>query len=365
MKRHGRCPAFDPRNADRDNPFEFLREARSRQPVFYSEAMKAWCVTRYDDVVSVLRDKVNFSVREHNPRPAATLPSDVEHAMEAWRGDSLPLGSLDTSEHARIRSVVSTGFTRKALTAFEQGIRSDARDRLQRLAANEQFEFFEEFSKPFALMTILYILGIPETPHEPIHKWTSQRIRLMTAEKGADADELRECAQGLLEYGEFARALVGERLARPRNDLISYMLEQRPRGHNLSVDEVIAQIPTLITAGYRTTAESLAAIVWNQARTPEGWSAVVDGSVPMEGLIEEGLRLDCPIAGMYRTALRDLHIGGIRIPAGDRILVLYTSANHDETYFTLPEQFQPLRANTSHLAFGYGEHFCVGAPVAV
>jgi cytochrome P450 len=78
----------------------------------------------------------------------------------------------------------------------------------------------------------------------------------------------------------------------------------------------------------------------------------------------EGLRFDCPIAGMYRTAVHDVSIGGIRIPAGDRVLVLYTSANRDETYYSFPDQFQPTRATTSHLAFGLGEHFCIGAPVA-
>jgi cytochrome P450 len=364
MSKYDRCPSFDPRSTDRDNPFEFLREARSRQRVFYSESMNAWCVTRYDDVVDVLRDEVNFSVREHNPRPTATLPSDVERVMAAWRGGSLPVGSLDHSEHTRVRAVVATGFTRRALMAFEHEIRSDAHDRLRQLAAKEELEFIDEFSKPFMLAAILRVLGISECPHDQLHTWTSQRIRLMTAHEGADADELRGCAQGLLDYGEFARALVVERLARPRNDLISHMLQQRPHGPNLSADEVIAQIPTLITAGYRTSAEALATIVWNQARTPRGWSAVVDKSVPIDDLIEEGLRFDCPIAGMYRTAVHDVSIGGIRIPAGDRVLLLYTSANRDETHYSFPDQFQPTRATTSHLAFGLGEHFCIGAPVA-
>ncbi|WP_158841521.1 cytochrome P450 [Saccharothrix deserti] len=356
--------AFDPRNAHRDDPFPFLREARSAEPVFYAESLRAWCVTRHDDITAVLRDHGSFSVREHNPSPTTALPPEVEQALGEWRGEALPLGSLDSPEHTRIRAVVNTGFTRTALKASEPRIRATARSMARRLAREPGFEFISEFSKPYALMVILEVLGIPGSFHARFDTWTDQRIKIMTAHEGTDPDELRECARGLLEYGRFARELVAERLARPRDDLISRMLHECPHGHRLSVDETIAQIPTLITAGYRTAAETLATVVWNQARTAGGWAVVVSGDVPLEDLVEEGLRFDCPIAGMYRTALRDVEIGGVRIPAGGRVLLVYGSANRDETKYACPEQFRPGRVSTTHhLAFGLGEHFCIGAPL--
>ncbi|QFZ19562.1 cytochrome P450 [Saccharothrix syringae] len=349
---------FDPRHAHRDDPFGFFRDARCTRPVFYSESLRAWCVTRYDDIAAVLRDQDGFSVREHNPRPTATLPPEVEHVVAAWRGDALPLGSLDPPEHARVRAVVRTGFTRRVIGNTEPRARAIARRLLRRLAAGPAFDFAEDFAKPFTLMVVLRVLGIPTSTYQRFDTWTDQRIRIMTAREDTDPEVLRACARGLADYGAFAKRLIAHRLLRPRDDLISALVRDLP------VRQAIAQVPTLITAGYRTAAETLTTTVWNQVRAPGGWAAVVDGSVRVDDLVEEGLRYDCPIFGMYRTALRDVEIGGTRVPAGSRVLLAYGSANRDEARFPDPDRFHPGHPTpTPHLAFGLGEHFCVGAPL--
>lgn len=356
---------FDPFGPHRDNPFPFLRQVRRTQPVFYSPRLGAWCVTRYDDVVAVLRDERNFSVREHNPRPTLPLPPEVERALAEWRGDALPMGSLDHPEHARVRTVAKTGFTPTALAALEPMIRQTARDLLQRLTAKKESELVTEFTLPFSLTVILSILGIPKDFHAQCRRWTEQRLTILLGQDSIDADQLRECGRGLMEFGAFVRELIAERLAQPAEDLISYMLHESPRGQRLSPDEVLAQVPTLITAGHETSAQALATILYHQLSLPDGWSSVVNRRVTIADLVEEGLRFDCPIFGMYRTALRDVVVAGTQIPAGGRLLLMFGSGNHDESEFDAPERFCPgNRSAVSHLGFGRGAHFCLGAGLA-
>ncbi|MFF7082141.1 cytochrome P450 [Streptomyces lavendulae] len=358
-----RCP-FDPYGAHRDDPFEFFKEAHLEQPVFYSELLGAWCVTRYDDVSAILRDQVGFSARDHNPRPRTPLPQEVKAALTSWRGSTLPVGSLDPPEHTRVRTVLNTAFTPTRLKAFEPEARAAATGLTRQLADRSEFEFVSQFALPYAMKVILQVIGIPEEYHQACRTWTEQRLTILLA-RDVDEQSLAECGRGLLEYGAFARKLVAERLARPRTDLISYMLHEKPRGHQLSAEETVTQIPTLITAGHETSAQALAIIVWHQLRSEGGWAALVQGRVPIPELIEEGLRADCPIAGMYRTALRDVSVAGCRIPAGSRLLLLYSAGNHDASKYPMADLLKPgSNPGTPHLGFGAGPHYCLGAPLA-
>ncbi|MFE5736203.1 cytochrome P450 [Streptomyces celluloflavus] len=344
--------------------YAFFRHMRATEPVFSSEPLHAWCVTRYRDIETILTDSENFSVRDHNPRQTAPVPPDVAQALKTWRGNRLPLGSLDPPEHTRVRTVVRRGFTSAQLLPLEADFRRIARDLLHRLAAEPEFDLLRAFTLPYSLAVVLRVLGVPPAHHDRCRTWTDQRVILMA---GQDISEktLRDCARGLLEFGHFARDLVAQRLDEPRDDLISQLLHHEVRGHRLSPDEVVAHIPTLITAGHESSAWALAAIVWRQVTTPGSWATLVDGTTDIDELVEESLRFDAPITGMYRTALRDLDVGRVRIPAGSRILLLFGSANHDESQYRRPDRFQPDRAaGPPHMAFGFGAHYCVGAALA-
>jgi cytochrome P450 len=360
------CPfgGFDPFGADAADPYPALRRARAGAPVFYSSELRAWCVTRYEDIADVLRDDRNFSAREHNPEPPPNLPDDVKHVMATWRGTETPMGSLDPPRHTRVRAVANTGFTPRALRTFEPRVREAARRRVAGLAGAARFEFISEFSRPFALDVILDVLGVPAAHHEQYRVWTEQRMALVLR-RDLSAEEARENARALLEYAAFVRELVDDRLARPTGDLISYMLHESPQGERLSREEVIAQVPTLITAGHETSTQALATILLHQMRAPLGWKGVAGGTVPIADTVEEGLRYDPSIFGMFRTTLHEVTVGGTVLPAGSKVLLLYGSGNHDEERFDCPEEFRPGRdTSAQHLAFGRGVHFCIGAPLA-
>jgi cytochrome P450 len=357
--------SFDPYGAHRDDPYSFLADIGDAEPVFYAPLLGAWCVTRREDMVAVLRDDRSFSARDHNPRPAVALPEDVSRMFRTWRGaDAVAVGSLDPPEHARVREVLNAGFTPARVRAFEPTIRAIATDLVERTAALTEFDFISAFAVPYALEAICRRLGVPDEYFDRCRTWSEQRIELMMSQRNADPDQLREYARGLMDFGAFARSLVQERLAAPQDDLISELLHDGKAGRTLTADEVSVQVPTLIFAGHMTCAEALGTILYQQLRSPGGWAEVVDGTIATRDLVEEGLRFDSPLAGMYRTAVRDVVVGDVHLAAGSRLLLLYGAAGRDSRSHSCPAAFSPDNRSATHLAFGHGIHFCLGSGFA-
>ncbi|KUN92515.1 hypothetical protein AQJ67_40225 [Streptomyces caeruleatus] len=354
---------FDPYDAHRDDPYSFLADIT--EPVFYAPLLNAWCVTRREDMVAVLRDDRNFSARDHNPRSSVELPEDVSRMLRTWRGaGALAVGSLDPPEHTRIREVLNVGFTPARVRAFEPTVRSIAADLAERTAVAAEFDFITAFAVPYALEVICRRLGIPDEYLDRLRTWSEQRIELMMLQSYTDPDPLREYARGLMEFGAFARSLAQERLVSPQDDLISELLHDGKAGRTLTADEVSVQIPTLVFAGHMTCAEALGTIFYQQLQAPGGWAEVVDGTIAPRDLVEEGLRIDSPLAGMYRTALHDVVVGDVHLAAGSRLLLLYGAAGRDSRAHACPAGFSPGSESASHLAFGHGIHFCLGAGFA-
>ncbi|HUQ58830.1 cytochrome P450 [Lentzea sp.] len=356
---------FDPYGAHRDDPYSFLSGVVDAEPVFYAPLLDAWCVTRREDMVAVLKDDRSFSARDHNPRPKVALPEDVSRMFRTWRGaGAVAVGSLDPPEHTRIREVLNAGFTPARVRAFEPTMRAIAADLAERVAQAEEFDFISAFAVPYALEVICRRLGVPDSYLERCRLWSEQRIELMMLQQDTDPDLLRAHAGGLMEFGAFARSLAQERLASPQDDLISELLHNGRAGTTLTAAEVAVQIPTLIFAGHMTCAEALGTIFFQQLGSPGGWAGVVDGTVSTRDLVEEGLRFDSPLAGMYRTATRDVVVGGVHLAEGSRLLLLYGAAGRDNRAHACPAAFSPGNRSATHLAFGHGIHFCLGAGFA-
>ncbi|MET9631795.1 cytochrome P450 [Lentzea sp. NPDC006480] len=356
---------FDPYGVHRDDPYSFLADLGDAEPVFYAPLLDAWCVTRREEMLAVLKDDGSFSARDHNPRPKAVLPDDVAKMFKTWRGaGGLGVGSLDPPKHARVREVLNIGFTPAKVRAFEPTMREIAKDLAERVAAEPEFDFIGAFAVPYAMEVVCRRLGIPDSYYERCRIWSEQRIELMMLQHDADPEVLREHARGLMEFGDFARAIAQDRLASPRDDLISELLHHGRAGNTLTADEVAVQIPTLIFAGHMTCAEALGSIVHQLLRAPGGWAEVVDGKIDTRDLVEEGLRFDSPLAGMYRTATRDVVVGDVHLAEGSRLLLLYGAAGRDSRAHACPAAFSPGSKSGQHLAFGHGIHFCLGAGFA-
>ncbi|WP_406191052.1 cytochrome P450 [Streptomyces sp. NBC_01017] len=365
------CPhakLFDPAGVHRNDPHPFLARARREQPVFYAPQFDRWCVTRYDDIVTILRDKQNFSARDHKPAPLnAELPPDVLETLATWRGDEESVATRwDGLDHTKMRAVAGAQFTQRALSPFESDIRGTAAALTARLVARGDIDFISEFAIPFTLNTILKILGIPDEFQDRCRRWSQHWHALKLNHPDlSDSAFARQAAQSLREFGSFARDMVAQRKSRPRDDVISHMLHNSQSERSLTATEVVALLPTIISAGHETSAQALALIVSDQLDSPGGWSELSGGHVPIAGMIEESLRLEAPLFGVFRTAKRPVTVGGIQLAEGSRLLLLCGSGNHDENRYENPTQRNVERKfDSPHLSFGLGSHFCVGAPLA-
>ncbi|MEV5646289.1 cytochrome P450 [Streptomyces flaveolus] len=351
---------FDPFITHRKDPHRFFAEARRSRPVFYSPKLEAWCVTMHGDIERVLRDGELFSCRDHNPRPPSTLSSELLHALKTWRGSAPPMGSIDGAEHTRIRALAGRGFTARALNHYRTEVTDTAHTMCDQLASSLRFDFIADFAYPFPLTVVLKVLGVPREYHDRCRDWTELRIAVLLPREAPSEDVQRRCLVGLRKFAEMSCTVVAERLREPREDLISYMLHSEVRGHRMTPAEVLAKIPTLISAGHESTAQGLAALVRRLLAT-DGWRQVADGTLDVEALVEETLWYDVPIAGFFRTATRDCELSGVAIPRGTWLFLAYASGSRDEAVFSAPDAFDPARPNTrSHLAFGGGPHHCVG-----
>ncbi|QIZ36544.1 cytochrome P450 [Saccharopolyspora sp. ASAGF58] len=356
---------FDPFSTHREDPYPYLLSAQETRPVFYSDRLEAWCVTRHSDIERALRDSALFSCRDHNPRPPKTLSPDLLHALETWRGNAPPMGSIDGPEHARIRAVAGRGFTARILNSYEPQIIRVADSLIERMSSRSTFSFISEFAYPFPLSVILSVLGVPEEYHDSCREWTELRISVLLPRETPPAEVQQRCLKGLRDFVAMSRSIVADRLKHPREDLISYMLHSDIRGNRMTADEVVAQIPTFISAGHESTAQALASITYRLLTTPAGWRELAEGSVKSPALVEEGLRFDGPISGFFRTAKADCEIAGTPIPKGSRIFLAFGAGSRDKEVFPEANKFLTERSNArSHLAFGGGPHHCVGAALA-
>jgi len=217
---------FDPYGAHRDDPYSFLAGVADAEPVFYAPLLDAWCVTRREDMVAVLKDDRSFSARDHNPRPKVALPDDVSEMFRTWRGaGAVAVGSLDPPEHGRIREVLNIGFTPAKVRAFEPTMRQIASDLAEKVAADAEFDFISGFAVPYALEVMCRRLGVPDSYLDRCRLWSEQRIELMMLQHDTDPELLRaqmarqsifaydRTSRGAQDYQHVVEELLGTRRA--------------------------------------------------------------------------------------------------------------------------------------------------------
>lgn len=347
-----------------DDPRPFYARARREEPVFWSESLGLWVVTRYDDVCTVAKDAARFSSADAiSPQPS-TVPPPPPLLAELVKGFPL-LPSLVTSDppdHTQARTLVTRALSLRRLAAFEPILRGIAEGLVDRFAANGRVELVEAFAIALPGNFIIDLLGLPREDLAKVNDWTNDSTEIFAMQK--PLPQLVRHARGFVAYQHYLAAAIEERRARPRDDALSDIVTgadalERPFG----MPELINMLLQVIFAGYETTAGLIAAGAMQLARDPELFAAARKDPSIIPPIIEEVLRTASPIHAMYRTANQDVELGGARIRKGDRLQIAYISANHDERRFPEPLRFD-IHRGTPHLAFGHGIHYCIGAPLA-
>jgi cytochrome P450 len=362
-----RCPVRTDYNpfdeATLADPYPRLARLREEAPVFFSPVIGMWVVTRFEDVKEVLRHPEVFS---SEGVLMGTFSDPVAALLDGKVPMSATLIGMDRPDHTRLRRIVNAAFTPDRVARMEQDMRDLARQLIAALP-DGAFDPVKDLSYPMALTVITRLIGVPDADRDRCHDWAWAGNELLAAnDRGEPLERQLEYAQALLDYHEYIASLIAERAERPADDLISAVWEVRRRGDvELTDFEMLSLFPGLLTAGHETTAHLIGSALWHLLEAPERWQALCQDPTKAEEIVEEALRYDSSVYGMPRKALTAASLGGAEIPAGDLVYVVYASANRDVAEFPQPDAFDPTRAKgSSHLAFGRGAHFCVGAPLA-
>jgi cytochrome P450 len=337
-------------------PHALFRRLRRTAPVYWQERPDGqgyWALLKHADVMAASRDWQTFSAA----RGGIVIEDQPPERLAALRTMLL---SMDPPEHGRLRRGVLDAFTPARVGALEPWLRERAHAIMAAAAERRECDFVRDLAAELPMQTINQMLGVPEADRGRIVALGDRII-------GASDPDLRDGTDAFdasTALGAYGYQLASARKGHEGDDLISVLMRTRFEGHPLSEVEFAALFVQLAVAGNETTRTLLAGALLALLEHPEAYHALEADSGLLPVATEEMLRWVTPVHYFRRTAVRDVELRGQRIRAGDRVVLHYTSANRDEEVFVRPDTFDVRREPNPHLAFGFGEHFCLGARLA-
>lgn len=322
---------------------------RRHEPVFRSESRlgRVWGVTRHADVVAVSRDPGTFCSRFSSRPDAPAIPSMI---------------NLDDPAHLRRRGLVNRGFTPRRVTDHEPFVRRTCIEILERARGLGRFDFVREVAAPLPMRMIGELLGVAPEDHDDLLRWSDDLIVGTSA--SSSPEERSRAVAAFAEYAAYHARVVAARRARPGDDLLSLLLHAEIDGERLDEGALLQESLLLLVGGDETTRHVISGGFLALLEDPVSRDALARDPSRIPLAVEEMLRFVTPIQNMARTATRDVELGGQKIREGEKLLLLYVSANRDESVFREPDRFDAARTPNDHLAFGHGTHFCLGASLA-
>lgn len=343
----------------RDNPYPFYKQLREQDPVHWSELIEAWLLTRYDDVISVLRSP-DFSAdrTQANNRFTQEMMERQDQSLVARATTML---GADPPEHTRLRNLVSKAFAARTVEAMRPHIQDIAVELLD-AADPKDFDLIRDLATPMPVIVIAEMLGVPAERRADFKHWSDDIVASLGALSSPDVVERAQAAaQDMAEY--FA-GVIEERRQNLGDDLISGLIAAEERGDVLSTEEMIATCILLLAAGNETTTNLIGNGMLALARKPDQLQLLTSDFSLIESAVEEFLRYDGTVQSTARVATKPLEIEGRKIEPGQLVMTSLAAANHDPAQFDNPDELDITRQDNRHVALGFGIHFCLGAPLA-
>jgi cytochrome P450 PksS len=345
------------------DPYAAYRRLREHDPVHRSHVLRAWVLTRHDDVVGALREPRLSSDTRRRPLYHRMRARFVAAGLiEEGEFESPGMLNMDPPEHTRLRTLVNRGFTPRAVAGLRGAVTDLARELLDRIADRPSFDVLADYAAPLGVITIARLLGVPPADHPRIRRFADVACDALGAPTTFDG--ARIWFDNLRELRDYLFAAAEERRVRPTDDLISRLLHVEVEGDRLTLHEMFELVGVILVAGSETTANLIANGLLTLFRHPDSLAAVRKDPGLLPAALEEALRYDSPVQMVMRIATDDLVFSGRRIAAGDEVAVVIASANRDPAFVPEPDRFDPFRAQRRHYSFGHGTHFCLGAQLA-
>ena len=328
------------------DPHATLARLRAEDPVHWDEAGQVWGVTRYADVRAVSTDPATFSSAGGIRPDSGPTPMMID---------------MDDPDHLRRRKLVNRGFTPRRVRDQEARI-AEVVDRLvDGFCEAGTADMVGDFAAWLPLVMIGDALGVAPEDHPTLLRWSDD---LMRGQGQSDPDLVAGMLGAFEGYTSYIGDVIEDRAGCPRDDLMSVLVHAEVDGDRLSHDEVVYESLLILIGGDETTRHVITGGLYQLLCDPDRWDRLAADRSLVPGAVEESLRWVSPIKNMARTATRDVELAGARIGEGQKLLLLYPSANRDGDQFPDPDGFDLVRTPNEHVAFGFGPHFCLGAALA-
>ncbi|WP_375481901.1 cytochrome P450 [uncultured Mycobacterium sp.] len=332
------------------DPYPAYKQLRATSPVCWNDVTEFWALLKYEDIRFVSTNPALFSSMHGISIPDPAIQNPVQEGNLIF---------TDPPRHRQLRKLINSGFTRRQVAMLEPKIREIVCSILDTIEPGTPHEFAEEIAAPLPTRMIAELLGAPPEDWEQFRAWSD------AATGNADPDIELDVFVAMGQLYEYFKKLIGQRRTEPRNDMLSVLINAEIGGERLSDDDLLNFSFLLLVAGNETTRNLIALGTLALIAHPDQCAKLVDNAPLIPGAVEEMLRFTSPVTHMARTATADIEIRGQHIRAGDTVVMLYGSANRDEEIFGDDgEEFDVTRSPNPHIAFGCGEHSCLGAQLA-
>lgn len=348
---------YNPDNYTRGIPHEQFGWLRANAPVFWHEHPAGygyWVLSKHADVVEVSRDFRTFSA-EQGFVLVDDLPPDI---LDMARNQLL---GMDPPKHGPLRRAVITRFTSRMLAELEPKVRAITREVMAQVSDPQLVNFVESLAGDLPTAVICSMLEIPRDMWWQIRQWSDLQTSASDPDLGGTDEEVNQAS---VDMGTYGFQLATERRDKGGDDLISLLINQEVDGHQVSEMEFASLFVQLTVAGNETTRGLISSGMYELLKRPDLYRELRDNPDKLPLAIEEMLRWTCPLHYFRRTATRDTEVRGQPIREGERVVMMYSSANFDEEVFADPMAFDINRDPNPHLAFGHGIHLCLGANLA-
>lgn len=354
-----------------DDPWEMYAALRELDHLHYDEANDLYIAPRHEDIFTISRDNETYCSR-FGVRPKIA-------------GD-MSIITLDGDEHIRQRRLINQGFTPRRVRELIPHVRQLTNEIVDQIAAKGRVDFVEDFAIHVPLIIICELMGLDPEQRMKMYKWSDD---MMAGDGHVEADDpvLLSAAEAFGEYAMMCLELIAERRADPKDDIISILTQAFDSGEltkeykayqgvdeeflaqrdTLNDDELLAFLAVLLVAGNETTRNAISGGLLALSQFPEQKKELLDNlwdDAYMDLAVDELVRFVTPVLGFIRTVTKDHTYRNTELKEGDRILMLYASANRDERVFDDPDSLDLRRDPNPHLGFGIGPHFCLGANLA-
>jgi len=347
------------------NPYPILRLMREEAPVYWSDAIGGWILTRYDDILTSFKDTVHFSNENRLGKAVAYLSEEKRAKYPAFEAHFATKSLLhsDPPDHTRMRSLIAREFNAKVVEQMKPAIQKTVDCLIDTVIEKGHFDVVTDLAAPLPISVIAEILGVPPSDRHLFKIWTDNILAFQGVNKPSEEDLLR-AEKAISEIRPYIREMVLERRREPHQDLIGKFVTAEAETGLISETELVSTLVTLFVAGQETTLSFIANSMYSILSHLDQLETLKQDPSLLLSALEESLRFESPVSRQPRLLKEDIELNGKHLRKGEMVFQMLNAANRDPAVFPDPDKFDVRRQNNRHIAFGHGIHFCVGALLA-